>query len=302
MEAQLVLISPAKLNLFLHITGRRPDGYHELQTYFQLLDFGDTMRFRSIRESSLTLTPSLPDVPHDNNLIVRAARLLQQHTKTTHGAHIDIEKHIPMGAGLGGGSSNAATTLLALNHLWQTGLNETELLQLGLTLGADVPVFIKGHSAFAEGVGERLTSMNFKHFWFVVLKPDCSVSTAQIFSDQRLTRNTPAMRIAPASEGQPNSPDVQNPIHDWLSDQYRNDCEICVSGLYPQIRETLDWLHQNAKNGQARLTGTGACCFSWTESLEEAQELLNKADSRFNGFIAKGVDLSPAHQRLHEAR
>lgn len=302
MEAELELISPAKLNLFLHITGRRPDGYHELQTYFQLLDYGDTMRFRRTADATLTLMPSLPGLPDDSNLILRAARLLQDRCKITQGAHIDIEKRIPMGAGLGGGSSNAAATLLALNHLWQTGLNEPELLKLGLSLGADVPVFIKGQSAFAEGVGERLTSMNFKQLWFVVLKPECFVSTAQIFSDERLTRNTPAMRIAPASEGSPDSSGSQNAIYDWLSDSYRNDCEVCVSRLHPQIRDTLDWLRQHSQNGHARLTGTGACCFAWTESPDEAQELLNKASFRFNGFIAKGVHLSPAHQRLNEAR
>ncbi|TNE75156.1 MAG: 4-(cytidine 5'-diphospho)-2-C-methyl-D-erythritol kinase, partial [Gammaproteobacteria bacterium] len=242
----LTLPSPAKLNLFLHIVGRRPDGFHELQTLFQFLDYGDDITFTPARDKSgAWLEDSLPGVEDDDNLIIKAARAIENRTTSpAPGVSIRINKRLPMGGGLGGGSSNAATTLLALNHIWKTGLNTDELADIGLTLGADVPVFVRGHSAFGEGVGEQLTPANPPEDWFVVLKPDCEINTGKIFSEEGLTRNTPRITIAPAFEGD--------------ASRYRNDCEDVVRRLYPEVNQSLEWLSQF---GPARLTGTGACIF-----------------------------------------
>ncbi len=285
MLPELSLISPAKLNLFLHITGRRADGYHELQTLFQILDFGDIMRFRVSDKPAIQLSPVFADLPAEDNLIVKAARLLQTHTRNHQGADIEIDKRLPMGGGLGGGSSNAATTLLALNRLWKLDLCIDELAQLGVQLGADVPVFVRGHSAWAEGVGEQIQAIEIPEVWYLVLVPECHISTAQIFSNQRLTRDTPKIKIAPALEAQ------------GLSG-LRNDCEAVVTSLYPEVKTAISWLNQF---GQGRLTGTGACCFCQFDSEAEARQVLNEARSKFKGFVAKGVNLSPAHQRLNEA-
>lgn len=180
----ITLPSPAKLNLFLHITGRRADGYHELQTLFQFLDYGDTLTFHPRDDGVITLTPELPGVPAEQNLVVRAARCLQEASGTGKGADIHLDKKLPMGGGLGGGSSNAATTLVGLNHLWQTGLSEDQLAELGLALGADVPVFVRGRAALGEGVGEKLTPANPPEDWFIVVKPPVEISTAEIFQIQ----------------------------------------------------------------------------------------------------------------------
>ena len=292
MDNSLSLISPAKLNLFLHITGRRrPDqefsGYHELQTVFQLLDRGDNMMFTATKKNSnITISPDIKDIKPEDNLVYKAAKLLQQKSKTTQGALIHLEKNLPMGGGVGGGSSNAATTLLALNHLWQTDINEHELAQLGAQLGADVPVFIYGKTAWAEGIGECITPIEIKQDWYLILTPDCHVSTAEIFSHEGLTRDTPKQRIAPALEGH-------------IDKHFKNDFEELVTKIYPQIREALNWL---SKYGHARLTGTGACCFCRFDSESTAQQVLNEAQSKFKGFIAKGVNLSPANQKLNEAK
>ncbi len=286
MSHSLTLLSPAKLNLFLHINGRRPDGYHELQTLFQLLDFGDTLHFEKNQSGTVRLKTPLPGVPEGDNLIVRAAKLLLPHRKSaTDGTEIAIDKQLPMGGGIGGGSSNAATTLLALNKLWNCQLSVKKLAELGRNLGADVPVFVHGHSAFAEGVGEILQAVELPEYWYLVLTPDCHVSTAEIFSNELLTRDTPKIKIAPALEGQGFS-------------KTHNDCEALVKTLYPPIGEAINWLNQF---GTGRLTGTGACCFCRFESEAEARQVLNEARSTFKGFIAKGVNLSPAHQRLNEA-
>ena len=214
----LVLPSPAKLNLFLHILGRRPDGYHELQTLFQFLDYGDTLTLTPRTDGRIVLKHSLPGVPDEENLIVRAARQLAATAgHTTPGVSIAIDKQLPMGGGLGGGSSNAATTLMGLNQLWGLNQSPDELAELGLSLGADVPVFVRGHAAFGEGVGETLTNANPPEDWFVVLKPGCNINTGKIFSEQGLTRNTPRIKIAPAFEGD--------------ASRYRNDCEDVVLSL-----------------------------------------------------------------------
>ena len=249
--------------------------------------------------SEITLSPHFEAIPVETNLVYRAAKLLQLSTQTNLGAHIHLDKRLPMGGGVGGGSSNAATTLLALNQLWQLNLTNDQLAALGLSLGADVPVFVKGHSAWAEGVGELITPIDLPESWYVILCPDCHVSTGQIFSHERLTRDTPKMKIAPAL----GAPGIER-YHDvcfksdCFENDFKNDCEAIVTELYPEIQRAISWLNQF---GTGRLTGTGACCFCRVSSEAEAQRVLNEARSNFKGFIAKGVNLSPAVERLYKA-
>ena len=267
-------LSPAKLNLFLHVTGRRADGYHELQTLFQLLDYGDWLQFEERADPvlSLHLTPdsTILDLPLDNNLVLRAARLLQDRCPQARGARITLEKHIPMGAGLGGGSSNAATTVLALNELWGLNLDRAELASLGLQLGADVPVFVAGRSAWAEGVGERLEAVEIPTAWYLVITPPCHVSTAEIFGQENLTRNTTAIKMA-----------------DFLAGRSRNDCESVTRRLYPDVDKALDWLGQHAP---ARMTGTGAGVFASFADQSSARNVLDQLPADWHGFIAQGVN------------
>ena len=279
----ITLPSPAKLNLFLHITGRREDGYHELQTLFQFLDYGDTLTFQLRDDGAINLQPDIVGVPRDQNLIVRAAERLQKASGTPLGVDITLDKQLPMGGGLGGGSSNAATTLVGLNHLWQTGLSEDRLAELGLALGADVPVFVRGRAALGEGVGEKLTPVSPPADWFVVLKPDVEISTREIFSNPGLTRNTPRITIAPAFEGDASG--------------YRNDCEDVVKQLYPEVKNSLDWL---STFGPARLTGTGACIFGRFPTEAEARNVWAERPTGINGFVARGVNTSPLHKKLTE--
>ncbi|HEX8592149.1 MAG TPA: 4-(cytidine 5'-diphospho)-2-C-methyl-D-erythritol kinase, partial [Pseudomonas sp.] len=222
---RLTLPAPAKLNLMLHILGRRPDGYHELQTIFQFLDYGDELSFAVRQDGDIHLQTDVPGVPHDSNLIVKAARALQKKSGCTLGVDIWLQKRLPMGGGIGGGSSDAATTLLGLNHLWKLDWDLDSLATLGLTLGADVPVFVRGHAAFAEGVGEILTPVDPEEPWYLVLVPQVSVSTAEIFSDPLLTRNTPPIKVRPVPKG--NS---------------RNDCLPVVARRYPDVRNALNLL------------------------------------------------------------
>jgi 4-diphosphocytidyl-2-C-methyl-D-erythritol kinase len=280
---EITLPSPAKLNLFLHINGRRADGYHELQTLFQFLDYGDTLTFRLRDDGRINLQPELPGVSRDQNLIIRAAQRLQAITGTSLGVDITLDKQLPMGGGLGGGSSNAATALAGLNHLWQTALSEDRLADLGLTLGADVPVFVRGRAALGEGVGEKLTPATPPEDWFVVLKPNVEISTVDIFSDPGLTRNTPRITIAPAFEGDASG--------------YRNDCEDVVKRLYPEVKNSLDWL---SKFGPARLTGTGACIFGRFPTEAEARSVWAEKPTGITGFVARGVNRSPLHEKLTE--
>ena len=287
MTATITLPSPAKLNLFLHIVGRRPDGYHELQTLFQFLDYGDDI--------TLSLTPEQPGirlerpvsgVADEDNLIIRAARTLAKRASgELPGVTIGITKRLPIGGGLGGGSSNAATTLLGLNHLWKLGLGLDDLAQTGLTLGADVPVFVRGHAAFGEGVGEKLTPAFPPEDWFVVLKPACNINTGKIFSEQGLTRDTPRIRIAPAFEGD--------------ASRCRNDCEDVVRRLYPEVNESMEWL---AEFGPARLTGTGACIFGRFPTESAARIIWESKPSGITGFVAQGVNISPLHKKLTELK
>lgn len=272
----LSLPAPAKLNLFLHVTGRRADSYHDLQTVFQFLDLCDDITFSLRTDGDITLSPEIDGVPAAQNLIVRAARLLQRHTGCELGADIRLVKRLPMGGGLGGGSSDAATALLALDTLWQTGLGSDRLADLGLSLGADVPVFVRGFAAWAEGVGERLQAIDLPEPWYVVLTPEAHVSTAAAFGHPELTRNTTpiTMRAFFAGGG-------------------RNDFEPVVRRLSPAVDAALEWL---AQRGSARMTGTGACVFMACPDRHEAERILAQAPAA--GFISRGLNRSPAHVAL----
>jgi 4-diphosphocytidyl-2-C-methyl-D-erythritol kinase len=270
MSSTLSVLSPAKLNLFLHITGRRKNGYHELQTVFQLLDWGDGLTFTPNNSATITLESNPTDIPLEDNLIIRAARLLQRGDL---GAHITVDKRIPTGAGLGGGSSNAASTLLALNHLWDLQLTREQLQTIGAGLGADVPVFVGARSAWAEGVGEILTPVELAQRWYLILVPDCHVSTAQIFSHRQLTRNTIPIKMATFFEG-----------------ESRNDCQQLVRRLYPQVDKALKMLNNF---GEARLTGTGACAFISFENATEAESVRNELPGEWTSILAKGVNSLP---------
>lgn len=282
MTHTLELLSPAKLNLFLHIIGRRADGYHNLQTLFQLLDYGDTLRFTLRNDGHVTLSPEIPGVAFEGNLIIKAVRLLQKQTSTSFGVDIQLEKRLPMGGGIGGGSSNAATTLVALNHLWQCDLTSTQLQQLGLQLGADVPVFVNAQTAWAEGVGEALQPIEMPKNWFLVVQPDCHVSTQQIFSHKDLTRDSPAIKVAA-----------------FLEQGGQNACQALVRRLYPQVDEALNWFAEHGH--QAKLTGTGACVFTQFATAEAAQQVLQCLPKHLLGFVAQGVNESPLYKLTRSA-
>ncbi|WDY57294.1 4-(cytidine 5'-diphospho)-2-C-methyl-D-erythritol kinase [Pseudomonas sp. PSKL.D1] len=275
---KLTLPAPAKLNLWLHIIGRRADGYHELETVFQFLDHGDELAFALREDGVIRLHTEIEAVPHDSNLIVRAARKLQEQSGTALGADIWLTKVLPMGGGIGGGSSDAATTLLALAHLWQLDWDEDRLAALGLTLGADVPVFVRGHAAFAQGVGEQLTPVDPAEPWYVVLVPQVSVSTVEIFSHPQLTRDSLPLKMRPVPEG--NS---------------RNDCQPVVEQSYPEVSNALKSLGQFT---EARLTGTGSCVFGAFPSKAEADKVLALLSGTQTGFVAKGSNVSMLHRAL----
>lgn len=265
--------APAKLNLFLHLTGRREDGYHCLQTVFQFLDYSDRLYFDIRPDPAIHRFGGPAGVPQQADLCVRAARLLQETTGTQQGVDICNEKIIHVGGGLGGGSSDAATTLWALNRLWGLGLNARELAGLGLQLGADVPVFIQGEAAWAEGVGEILTPVTLPEPWYLVVIPPVSVSTADIFSDPELTRDTPEMTI-----------------RDFLYGGGHNDCEAVVRRRHPEIAAALDWLDTMTP---ARLTGTGACIFAAFGAEAEARTIEQQMPAAWSGFVARGCNRSP---------
>ncbi|EJW1312609.1 4-(cytidine 5'-diphospho)-2-C-methyl-D-erythritol kinase [Salmonella enterica] len=276
--------SPAKLNLFLYITGQRADGYHTLQTLFQFLDYGDTLHIEPRRDGEIHLLTPVNGVENEDNLIVRAARGLMKAALESgrlpagSGADISIEKRLPMGGGLGGGSSNAATVLVALNHLWQCGLSVDELAKLGLTLGADVPVFVRGHAAFAEGVGEILTPVNPPEKWYLVAHPGVIIPTPVIFKDPQLPRNTP-----------------KRSIDTLLKCEFSNDCEVIARKRFREVDAALSWLLEYAPT---RLTGTGACVFAEFDTEPCARQVLEQAPEWLNAFVAKGVNLSPLHRAL----
>ena len=282
----LRLPSPAKLNLFLYITGQRADGYHTLQTLFQFLDYGDTLTFHPRQDGQVRLLTPMSGVPEEQNLILRAARLLMQVARESHrlpdgsGADISIEKRLPMGGGLGGGSSNAATVLVALNALWQCGLSVDELATLGLTLGADVPVFVRGHAAFAEGVGEILTPVSVAEKWYLVAHPGVSIPTPVIFKDPDLPRNTP-----------------ERSIDTLLKCEFSNDCEVIARKRFHEVDAALSWLLEYAPS---RLTGTGACVFAEFDTESEARQVLEQAPEWLQGFVARGMNHSLLQQTLSE--
>jgi 4-diphosphocytidyl-2-C-methyl-D-erythritol kinase len=276
--------APAKLNLFLYITGRRPDGYHNLQTLFQFLDYGDTLTITPDSSGDIRLLTPLDDVPDEENLIVRAARALMQEasgrgTLPPHaGAQIALEKRLPMGGGLGGGSSDAATVLVALNHQWQTGLSVDELAAIGVRLGADVPVFIRGHAAFAEGVGEQLQPAAPAEKWYLVAHPGVSIATPQIFGDPELTRDSPTRSLDVL---------LQLPFH--------NDCESVARKRFREVDELVSWLLEYAPS---RLTGTGACVFAEFNTESAARQVLELAPEWIRGFVARGLNTSPLQRTL----
>lgn len=265
--------APAKLNLFLHVVGRRDDGYHELQTVFQFLTLVDRLYFETRPDGEIRRHGGMPAVAAPDDLCVRAAGLLMAHAEISQGVDIYIEKNIPAGGGLGGGSSDAATTLWALSRLWGLGLEAAELAGLGLQLGADVPVFIHGQAAWAEGVGEILTPVDLPEPWFLVLNPDVSVSTAAVFSDTELTRDTPRMTIRA-----------------FLSGGGRNDCEAVVRRRFPEVAAALDWLNRYSP---ARMTGTGGCVFAAFATESEALEVAGQVPGEWTAFVARGQNQSP---------
>ena len=276
--APLTLIAPAKLNLFLHINARRDDGYHELETLFTFLEFGDDLTFTVTHGPDIKVTGDTNSIALTDNLIYKAALLLQQHCRCQQGVSIKLLKRLPMGGGVGGGSSDAATTLLALNKLWDCHLSLHELANLGVTLGADVPVFINGHTAIAHGIGEQLHNVELPKRWYCVIHPGEHVSTAKIFTHPDLKRDTPKLKA------------------DWQTENLRNDCEALVKKLCPEVEKALQWL---LKYAPSKMTGTGACCFAEFSTEAQAQQVLAQLPEKWTGFVASSATLSPAHTALN---
>ncbi len=274
--------APAKLNLFLHVVGRRPDGYHRLQTLFQILDLADTVSIAVRDDGQVTRAGASYAVAAEDDLAVRAARSLQAATATALGANLRITKRIPLGGGLGGGSSDAATVLLALNSLWDTRLSLDQLSLIGLPLGADVPVFVQGSSAWAEGVGEQLSAVELPDAWYVIIHPGVGVSTREIFQSAELTRNSPLITIRA-----------------FFESGGRNDCEPVVRARAPAVAEALEWLGRFAP---ARLTGTGACVFAACGSAIEAERLAARVPECWTSYVARGLNRSPLHELLAPAQ
>jgi 4-diphosphocytidyl-2-C-methyl-D-erythritol kinase len=274
--------APAKLNLFLHVTGRRPDGYHSLQTVFHLIDLCDTIGITVRPDGRIERRGGPPGVDAESDLTVRAARALQQATGCPLGATLRIEKRIPMGGGLGGGSSDAATVLLALNDLWRTGLSVDELARIGLPLGADVPVFVRGSSAWGQGVGEDLQPLELPNAWYVVIHPGVAVGTREVFQSPELTRNSPVITIRA-----------------FFQAGGRNDCEPVVRARFPEVGEALDWLGQFAPS---RLTGTGSCIFAACATEMDAERIAARAPDRWTSYVARGLNVSPMTEMLRARR
>jgi 4-diphosphocytidyl-2-C-methyl-D-erythritol kinase len=274
--------APAKLNLFLHVIGRRADGYHLLQTVFRFVEYGDCLRFAPRGDGRVTLAHPLPGVPSESDLAVRAARRLQIETGCREGVEITVRKRLPMGGGLGGGSSDAATVLLALNHLWQTGVPRRRLREIGLDLGADVPVFLFGENAFAEGVGEALRPVELPPAWYVVLEPPVQVPTALIFEDLGLVRDTPPISASA-----------------WQPGFGHNDLQAVAARRFPEIARHLAWL---ARFGEARMTGSGACVFAEFANEFAASEVLGRLPAGMRGWVTAGLDRHPLRALQQESR
>lgn len=265
--------APAKINLFLHIVGRRADGYHLLQTAFRMLDWGDEITLKRRDDGVIRRTADVPGVPAERDLVVRAAQALQAASGTRYGADIGVSKRIPMGGGLGGGSSDAASVLLALNRLWGCGLSRTRLQEIGLTLGADVPFFIFGETAFAEGVGEALVPLTVPPAWYVIVAPLVEVPTAKIFSAPGLTRDSELIKM-----------------RDFATDTTRNDMQATVCAMFPEVAEALVWL---SSRGAARMSGSGACLFAAFSSKAEAEQVAAAAPQGLKVWVAPGLDRHP---------
>ena len=288
--------APAKLNLFLHVNGRRADGYHLLQTVFQLVDHGDTLGFDLRDDGLIRRVTDLPGVPEEYDLIVRALRLLQaeftrRHGRPPPGVDVTIDKRLPMGGGLGGGSSDAATALIAVNHLWQAGLDREELMALGLPLGADIPFFIFGQNAFAEGVGERLQPVATQDCWYLVIEPGVAVPTAAIFCSEDLTRDTKPVKITDFSR------------HLMIENDHKgfgkNDLQAVAARLFPPVAEAVEWL---GSYGDARMTGSGACVFCAFSSEPAADAVLADVPRNWRAWKAKSLQRHPMHALLQVDR
>jgi 4-diphosphocytidyl-2-C-methyl-D-erythritol kinase len=274
--------APAKLNLFLHVLGRRADGYHELQTAYQLIDLADHLTFGLREDGEIRRIEGPASVPAEMDLAVRAARQLQAASGSRQGVDLRITKRIPIQGGLGGGSSDAATTLVALNELWGIHLPVGQLADMGRELGADLPLFIQGHSAWGEGIGERLTPLDLPPRYYAVIFPGIGVSTAEVFQASELTRNSPSLTIRA-----------------FLQAGGRNDCAPVATGRYPEVARALGWL---ARRGDARLTGTGSCVFAGFAERAQAEAALSELPGEWSGFVAKGLDQSPLQERLAAER
>ncbi|HYR05874.1 MAG TPA: 4-(cytidine 5'-diphospho)-2-C-methyl-D-erythritol kinase [Gallionella sp.] len=278
MTQTITCPAPAKLNLFLHVVGRRPDGYHLLQTLFRFIDLRDMLHFTLRSDGIVHRTNTIKGVTEDQDLCVQAARMLQIETGCMLGVNITVEKHIPVGGGLGGGSSDAATTLIALNRMWSLGLPRARLMQLGLRLGADVPVFVFGENAFAEGVGEELQAYPLPEAWYVVLLPPVQVPTAQIFGHPELTRDTVSITMRALSER-------------W-QEQLRNDLQSVACKLYPEVERHIAWLNNF---GRAMMTGSGACVFAKFADQNQAEAVLQQLPHDMRGVVARGLAQHPLH-------
>lgn len=298
--SELVCFAPAKLNLFLHVVGQRDDGYHLLETVFRFIDFGDTVHLRRRDDGRIIRTSVLEAVPEEQDLCVRAARLLQQYSGVNWGAEIALDKRLPMGGGLGGGSSDAASVLLGLNRLWKLNWSRQQLQNLGLLLGADVPVFIFGQSAFAQGIGEKLCAIELPPAWYLVLIPPVQVSTVKIFAHQQLTRDSKAIKITDFS-GAGNLPADLPYIDKFAIDklwyQTRNDLQALVCADYPPVAEYLAWLNSHAA---ARMTGSGACVFAQFADQQSALRVYAAMPDTMRGFVARGMDRHPLYNNTAE--
>ncbi|MBS0286249.1 MAG: 4-(cytidine 5'-diphospho)-2-C-methyl-D-erythritol kinase [Proteobacteria bacterium] len=281
---KISLPAPAKINLFLHIVGRREDGYHLLQSLFHYLDYGDSLHFELRADNKICLHPQEHlGINEQDNLIYKAARALQQSAQCNQGVNIHWEKRLPLGSGLGGGSSNAATCLLALNALWDLNWSQDNLINLGVTLGADVPFFLFGHTALGEGIGEKLTALTIAPTWFLVITPDCNVATPKMYALSELTRNTPRLRIGTLVEGGIN----------YALSECRNDFEPVVRQHYAEVNDAFKWL---SNYSQARMSGSGASVFASFSTKAQAQEVAQQLPAHLKGFIAKGMNSSPLMQ------
>jgi len=271
-------LAPAKINLFLHVTGRRSDGYHTLQTVYQFINLCDVLQFSVREDNDVQLISAFDEVPPEDNLVIKAARALQAQSGTRSGADITLTKSIPTGGGLGGGSSDAATTLVALNEFWRLGLSIKELAEIGVSVSADVPVFVYGQASWAEGIGDKLTPVAPKEPWYLVVCPQVQISTAALFNLPELTRNTSPITI-----------------RDFMDGRTTNVFEPIVIARYPQVRAALEWLSHNNRPRRAKMSGTGSCVFTPCETEDEAQALSEKLPESMTGYVVKGHNASPLY-------